>query len=1393
MSTNENEIEINKINQSVIDKKSSDTSDYDVDFKNDEFDEIYNSLNKKDRKDLFEFAEDGTFKAKYRIDKMKDILRDLNSPEIKSLYDNFLTPKERAFVDGVHLPERIEKIRGLGNHNKFKIEQSIIPSLDSLRPSKEMEKEDMDKEEKEEKEETKYLGLQSALKKVRVEEEDEEEEEEFNKNIPPPPELLEKDIDLEEDIVEEKTKTSNQLLFSNIVNTYYQGRPYDYDMNKSLELEVRFGTRGIRRLTKNDYDNVIKTLKSFGFKSVNPNGEYSLRIQNEFLNNISGKFEVSNVRTEIYGLEQIKMFCNSNNIKELIKTHGNSVRFTKKSGVFNNINNKKDKIYPVNFDDFNFRVSLQNEEQMSAIKGTGAYIVNTWRNNKKAFRFLNRVTFTHENYPINVDISIVKSSDFKTTYYTTDEADVFNKPENFEIELEVNNKMVGPGSQFKNSNIILESLRKVIKYVLSGLQHTNFPISYPEQKSIIGEYMKLLLKDNYEPGKNVYPNHFIGPSSYTLQRINIVPVNENLTAPNIRTNYTVTDKADGDRHLMYISSNGKIYLINTSMNVIFTGARTMKNESFNSLLDGELILHDKRGKFINLYAAFDIYYLNNTDIRSYTFMISDKEADMEKSRYALLNRLIQNLDISSILEPKDKASEDKSKEDKGKEEKKSSFKAFSQKIQKSFINSPIRISCKRFYPENPEKGNIFNACNQIITKQKNGLFEYETDGLIFTPAFMGVGADKVGVSGPLTKITWEYSFKWKPPQQNTIDFLVTTMKTANNSDVIKNIFEDGTSANSSVQISQYKPIELRCTFIEKKHGFINPCQDIIDDKLPEYSNIQDDKQNNEAKPMIFYPTNPYDPDAGICNIMLRKDNNNTLQMFTMEDEVFDDNTIVEFSYDFDMKKGWNWIPLRVRYDKTAEMLQGIKNFGNAYHVANSNWQSIHHPILEDMICTGLNIPESGVDEDVYYNKPSGAMKTEALKNFHNLYVKKMLIKSVSKRDDTLIDFACGKAGDLSKWIAAKLSFVFGIDISKDNLENRLDGACARYLKARKQNKHMPYALFVNGNSAFNIKNGAAMRDDKAALITKAIFGHGTEKSELIGKGVSRQYGVGAEGFNISSCQFALHYFFKDPETLQGFLKNLTECTKLGGYFIGTAYDGKLIYKLLSKKAQGENLQIYEDDKKIWEIIKEYKFDKFEDNASSLGYRIDVFQESINQLITEYLVNFDYFNRVMENYGFKIIDREEAQSIGLPEGSGLFSELFMNMMEEIKANKYKANDYGDAANMSINEQKISFLNRYFVYKKFRTVNADKVELELADYDEEERGVEESVLNKEKEGNKEGNKEEKPKIKKLNKKLLLVPATEAVEEQAAFKLAEKVKKQTKKSVETKPKKKIVIEDE
>ena len=105
-----------------------------------------------------------------------------------------------------------------------------------------------------------------------------------------------------------------------------------------------------------------------------------------------------------------------------------------------------------------------------------------------------------------------------------------------------------------------------------------------------------------------HQSDFIGPSSVTLQISNITEINVNSNIINIRNNYTVTDKADGERKMLYINENGKIYLINTQCNIEFTGAETQNDDLFNTLLDGEHIKHNKLGTFINLYAAFDIYF-----------------------------------------------------------------------------------------------------------------------------------------------------------------------------------------------------------------------------------------------------------------------------------------------------------------------------------------------------------------------------------------------------------------------------------------------------------------------------------------------------------------------------------------------------------------------------------------------------------------------------------------------------------------------------------------------------------------------------------------------------------------------------------------------------------------
>ena len=94
--------------------------------------------------------------------------------------------------------------------------------------------------------------------------------------------------------------------------------------------------------------------------------------------------------------------------------------------------------------------------------------------------------------------------------------------------------------------------------------------------------------------------------------------------PNIRNNYTVTDKADGMRKLLFINNNGKIYLITSTVNIEFTGCYSENKDLFNTIIDGEHILHDKNGEYINLYAAFDLYYINEKNITGLPFINVDK-------------------------------------------------------------------------------------------------------------------------------------------------------------------------------------------------------------------------------------------------------------------------------------------------------------------------------------------------------------------------------------------------------------------------------------------------------------------------------------------------------------------------------------------------------------------------------------------------------------------------------------------------------------------------------------------------------------------------------------------------------------------------------------------------
>jgi len=1086
------------------------------------------------------------------------------------------------------------------------------------------------------------------------------------------------------------------------------------------ELETRF-----KAVSKIDHDNVIKKLVSQGFKRQPVVSSLNILLKDGY-------------RIPITGEKNVYNFCNSNHMTDAMyeaaekKVRGQVLDF------------QKENEYP-------FRVTASVEQKVS--QGERESIKASFNVMEKTYRYIRRVTLSHENYPyLVIDMSTVKqSTKYQQSFLSSG---IFNIQDTYEIEIEFKKD---PDSYFKGTagfkqglkltdanmkKTVISQFQKYIKYVLGGIQESNYPISIKVQNAAHTDYTNLLLNrkegtDVKEDAKASRRSLFLGPSSKTLQIDNIVPLKtgDDLKVPNIRVPgaFCVTEKADGERHLMFVNAVGKIYLITSNMQIKFTGATCDPKVCKNTIIDGELISHDKKRNFINTFAAFDLYYLNGEDVRFLKFMPIPRvlEKHLEKKTGELNKEFEKN-------EIKENDADEKEGEKKTKEEEKWATK-YRLTLLNEIMNairlqlatatsstaltssSAMTFKTKDFYPAAQNAAltkeddilavyNIFRASKAVLETE----FPYETDGVIFTHTSFGVGGHDIGHTGPLHKATWEYSMKWKPSRLNTNDFLVITDKDkTKGGDKITSKFQDGTNMLNLVQSLEYKHLQLFCGNRSQNEIFEHPCEDVYNGVFPKRTLDQGPgTKRNVYQATPFVPINPYDANAAFSSVLLNKDG----LMITEEGQPFESDTIVEFRYDTTHHK---WIPLRVRYDKTAEYKGGKSQYGNAFETANSNWTSIHFPVTQHMITTGRmddgeEIRETEYNPDAYYKNDSDVQtQTRGLRDFHNQYVKQWLIKSVCRPGNTLIDLACGKAGDLQKWVHARLSFVYGIDYSQDNLTNLLNGACARYLNSYKKFRNMPGALFVHGDSSKNIITGAAMFNQRSKEINEVVFGERRRqdimKEAPLGKGVMMQANRGKEGFNVTSCQFAMHYMFKSPTTFYNFIENIAECTKNNGYYIATCYDGAKIFDLLKGKSKDS---IVKETKLVWEIVKKYGPDReiFAGNDTSLGMEISVYQESINAWFSEYLVNFELFDKTMNEYGMYLLTDAELNEINFPlkKSSGLFEDLFSHMIGSPNSDKM----YGSAAKMQDYEKKISFLNRYFIYRRRNHTKRDYARITAA---------------------------------------------------------------------------------
>ena len=74
-----------------------------------------------------------------------------------------------------------------------------------------------------------------------------------------------------------------------------------------------------------------------------------------------------------------------------------------------------------------------------------------------------------------------------------------------------------------------------------------------------------------------------------------------------------------------------------------------------------------------------------------------------------------------------------------------------------------------------------------------------------------------------------------------------------------------------------------------------------------------------------------------------------------------------------------------------------------------------------------------------------------------------------------------------------------------------------------------------------------------------IYNNGKDVPTEYKKIRSKYSNKATKGFDVISSQFSIHYYFENEKTFMGFLENVKDNIKKGGYFIGTCYDGGKIY------------------------------------------------------------------------------------------------------------------------------------------------------------------------------------------------------------------------------------------
>jgi hypothetical protein len=897
---------------------------------------------------------------------------------------------------------------------------------------------------------------------------------------------------------------------------------------------------------------------------------------------------------------------------------------------------------PVVLGSYAARAKLKREVPLAPDDARVKEVIARWDALGKHFRNIQRFEFVAPGgVPVRFDVSIVRENAGRPAR-TFQEARVTTQPPHFEIEVELTAKRENTEAKIAVAHII-----RGLSWILQGRQRSYVLVSQQGAEFVrdsVGGLFRLGAgaaaaaarrgATNRNRGGPQPAFRFPGPQPATLERRHI-SADVDPGAPSLRTmpgGYNVTDKADGLRCLLYVADNGKVFLMDAGGRVYATGKQV--DSAWKGLvLDGEWVRRDRTGRTVSHYLAFDIMADKggNTAVAGMPFKIvgamltSAAAADTREARMA------QAVGVLG---------------------------AAAQTVRGVPATQDLQIGMKTF--RTAEGADIFREA--AVTLESAASAKYNTDGLIFTPNAMPL---------PIGRGTWPEQLKWKPPHENTIDFLVVVDRERTKTGAPTSAEAVGTKfREDSGQTVRYKTLRL---FVGSSRdvAFADPRHTVLSGEALPMS-----LHEGEWREVEFRPTEPRDPMAAICYVAIGEgagdpagaapaalalDTDSDLIRCTRSGDVIQSDMIVEMAYHPERSPGWRWEPVRVRHDKTerwlAQQATGEGKRGgtmNADWVANAIWTTLHNPVSEDAVRTGRIVEcaapaalAAPLGYSVRRTPTRDLMKTQCMRNFHNEYIKRrILLGSTLKAGATVCDLAMGRGEDIAKWIAAPAGHVFGCDVVAANLNDPQDGAYRRLMDkmvALGGRDRVPAMVFAQADAARRLSTGDA--------------GLTAEDQELLRREFGPAGGMVA-GADVVSCMFAMHYMFRDENTLAGFLTNLADTVKVGGFFVGCDLDGDTVARAFAVGG-GKNTLVGRDGvMDVWMMTRRYGAgvgSSVPPSAAGLGLAVDVDLIAGGESSTQYLISWPYMQARLAEVGLELLTAAEVATLGLPAATQMFSE------------------------------------------------------------------------------------------------------------------------------------------